>query len=329
MDADRRAMTARSNPRLTGIVVLCVGAFVFSLQDVVIKWVSGAYPLAEVLAIRGLVAFGPLLLLARFDGGLAGLRTRRPVLLLLRAFLLLVSYTCYYLAIAAIPLAEAVSLYYSAPLFIVLLAGPLLRERVPPGRWAAVLVGFAGVVVVLRPGSGTLDPAALLSVGSAAFYGLAALMARRMGETERASVMAFYQNLVFFAAALAMGAIAGDGRFLDGGHGSLQFLLRGWVVPPLGDFLLFASTGLVGAVGSWLLTHAYRVAEANVVAPFEYTSIVWAVLWGGLIWGEVPGAFTAAGVALVIGAGLYVLRAPSRPPAPPGLSLPVRTPDAN
>jgi drug/metabolite transporter (DMT)-like permease len=308
--ADRGSLAAaRLGPRLTGIVALCAGAFVFSLQDLIIKWVSGDYPLPEVLAIRGVVAFFPLLLLAHLEGGLAGLRTRRPLVLLARAGLLLVSYTAYYLAIAAIPLAEAVSLYYSAPLFIVALAGPLLHERIPHSRWLVIALGLAGVVLVLRPGSGAFDPAALLSVVSAAFYGLAALMARRLRATERASVMSFYQNLVFFAAALAMGVVAGDGRFSGSGHASVQFLLRGWAMPPLGDFLLFAATGLIGAFGSWLLTQGYRMAEANVVAPFEYTSIVWAVLWGALIWGEMPSAFTAGGVALVIGAGLYVLRA--------------------
>jgi drug/metabolite transporter (DMT)-like permease len=189
----------------------------------------------------------------------------------------------------------------------------VLGERIPLSRWLALVLGFAGVVLVLRPGSGALDPAALLSVAAAAFYGLAALMARRLRATERASVMAFYQNLVFLAAAVAMGLVAGDGRFTGGGHASAQFLLRAWAMPPLGDLLLFAATGIIGALGSWLLTQGYRMAEANVVAPFEYTSLIWAVLWGGLIWGEVPGAYTLAGVVFVVGAGLYVLRTQRRP----------------
>lgn len=297
------------SPRIAGIAALCCGAFVFSLQDLIIKLVSGSYPLPEILSIRGVVAIFPLLLLAQLEGGLRGLLTRRPFVLLVRAALLLGSYTTYYLAIAAIPLAEAVALFYSAPLFIVLMAGPLLRERIPVSRWIAILLGFAGVVLVLRPDGDGIEPAALLSILSAAFYGLAALMARWLRTTERAAVMSFYQNLLFLAGAVLMGVFAGDGRFAGSAHPSIHFLLRGWVMPSLGDFLLFAATGLVGALGSWLLTQGYRMAEANVVAPFEYTSIIWAVLWGGLIWHELPGTVAIAGMILVVGAGLYTLRA--------------------
>jgi drug/metabolite transporter (DMT)-like permease len=302
------AVASQPRDRLAGALLLCAGTTIFSLQDVAIKWVSGRYPVSEILAVRGLVASVLLLALVRFDGGLVGIRTRRLGRQLVRAGLLLVSYTAYYLAIAAIPLAEAVSLYYSAPLFIVLLSGPLLGERVGPARWLAVLLGFAGVVVVLRPGSGVMEPAALLSVASAVFYGAAALMARRLGRTERASVMAFYQNVVFLAAALVMGLLAGGGGFAGAEHASLQFLLRAWAMPPPVDLLLIASTGIVGALGSWLLTFAYRIAEANIVAPFEYTAIVWAVIWGWLVWSEIPGIAMIAGIALVIAAGLIVLR---------------------
>jgi drug/metabolite transporter (DMT)-like permease len=299
---------ARPNERLRGILFLCAGALVFSLQDAVIKWVSGDYPLPQVLAIRALVAFAPLFLLLRLDGGIAGLRTRRPGLQLLRGALLLGAYACYYLAIAAIPLAEAVSLSFSAPLFIVALSGPFLGERIGMKRWLAVIVGFIGVLVICRPGRAAIDPAAILTVTGAVFYATAAIMGRWLGATSRASVMAFYQNIVFLAGGLTMGVIAGQGT-MEVHHASLQFLLRGWVMPDLVDFLLIASTGLVASVASWCLTHAYRIAEANIVAPFEYSSIIWGVLSGLLVWGEVPTLYTLAGVLLIVGAGIYVLRA--------------------
>jgi drug/metabolite transporter (DMT)-like permease len=300
---------ARPNERLRGILFLCAGALVFSLQDAVIKWVSGGYPLPQVLAIRALIGFAPLFLLLHLDGGIAGLRTRRPGLHLLRGALLLGAYACYYLAIAAIPLAEAVSLSFSAPLFIVALSGPFLGERVGLKRWLAVVAGFIGVLVICRPGRAAIDPAALLTVAGAVFYATAAVMGRQLGATARASVMAFYQNIVFLAGALAMGALAGQGDAPGFSHASLQFLLRGWVMPDLVDFLLIASTGIVASVASWCLTHAYRIAEANVVAPFEYSSIIWGVLWGLFIWGEVPTVYTFAGVLLIVGAGVYILRA--------------------
>jgi drug/metabolite transporter (DMT)-like permease len=299
-DRDRRA---------AGILFLCAGAFVFSLQDVAIKWLSGTYPVSQVLAVRSVVAFAPILLLLHLEGGLAGLRSRRLGLLLFRGALLFLSYTAYYLAVAAIPLAEAVSLFYSAPLFIAALSVPLLRETVAPRQWAAVLFGFLGVLVICRPGSGLLDPAAFLALLSAAVYAGGAVASRDLGRTEPASVMTFYHNAVNLAAALLIGLVAGDGAHATSDHASARFLLRAWAWPDGRDLLVIASTGLVAALGSWCLSNAYRVAPANVVAPFEYSAITWAVLWGFLLWGEVPGAAVALGVAMIVGAGLHVLRA--------------------
>jgi drug/metabolite transporter (DMT)-like permease len=295
--------------RLAGIFFLCAGAFVFSLQDIVIKWISGAYPISQVLVIRCVVAMGPLLVILAWDGGLGGLRTRRLGALLLRGGLLFLSYTTYYLAIAALPLAEAVALFYSAPLFILGLSVPLLGERVGPRQWLAVAFGFVGMLVVCRPGMGLFDPAALFSMVAAVVYAAGAVLARDLGRTERASVMTFYHNAVNLIAASALGLLAGSGAWGHLAHPSLRFLLRGWAVPSFGDFLAMASTGLIAALGSWCLTSAYRVTAANIVAPFEYSAIVWATAWGFLLWGERPGAAVLLGMAMIVAAGLSILRA--------------------
>jgi len=295
---------------LPGILCLCGGALVFSLQDVVIKLMSGGYPLSQVLVIRCLIAFVPLYILLRFGGGgVRALRSRRTGLLLFRAGLLLCAYTTYYLAMATIPLAVAVALFFAAPLFIVLLAQPMLGEKVSAAQVAAVVVGFVGVIVIFRPGSEMLDMAALLAISSALFYGLAALLTRKMGGSESGAVMATYQNIIFLAGAVVIAGLTNTGTDLSAAveHKSLAFLLRPWVMPGLTDFLLIASTGLVGACGSFLLTQAYRLAEANVVAPFEYVSILVATLFGWAIFGEVPGLYTVAGIVLIIAAGLFVM----------------------
>jgi drug/metabolite transporter (DMT)-like permease len=303
---------ARSNERIKGILFLSAGAMIFTIQDVIIKWISGDYPVTQILATRSLVAFVPLFVLLHLDGGMRHLRSRRLGRLLIRAGLLFLSYTAYYLAIAAIPLAEAGALFFTAPLFIVALAVPLLGEKVGAEHWAAVFVGFVGAMIMCRIGADAIDAAALFSVLAAALYALAQVMARDLGTTHRASVMALYQNGVNLAAALVIGLIAGDGRFTDPTHPSLAFFLRPWAVPDLVDLLLMGSTGLVAAVAIWCLTQAYRIAEANVIAPFEYTSIVWLVLAGYLIWGEVPNPMTILGGILIVAAGAYVLRGSRR-----------------
>ena len=307
---------ARSSQRLKGIAFLCTGALVFTLQDIVIKLMSGRYPLYEILGIRCVVAILPLLVIVHYDGGLGRLWLRRPWPLVARGLLLLVSYAGYYLALASIPLAEAVSLYFSAPLFIVMLAGPILGEKPGIGSWLSIIVGFAGVIIVCRPGGSMIDPTALLVVGAAAFYAMAQLMARSLGISERASIMSTMQNVVFLGAAIIVGAVAGGGSFSGSHHPSLEFLLRAWQIPGLRDMLLMCSTGLVSASASWLLTHAYRIAEANVVAPFEYSSILWATIAGIVIWGEIPDIHTVIGVIIIVVAGIFVLWMTGRTRAP-------------
>lgn len=298
---------AVAHDRLKGIAYLCLGALLFTLQDIVIKLLSGRYPLPEIMAVRCVAAILPLLAIVHYDGGLGRLRVRRPRPLLARGLLLLGSYTSYYLALAAIPLAEAISLSYSAPLFIALLAVPILGERPRASSWLAILVGFAGVIIVSNPAKGVVNPAAVLAVAGAAFYALAQLMARWLAIGERASIMSVMQNVVFFIAALAMGAVAGHGGLAESANPSLQFLLRAWRMPDLREACLISSTGLVSAVASWFLTHAYRIAEAHVIAPFEYSSIPWATTWGILIWGEIPDGHTILGILVIVASGIFVL----------------------
>jgi len=302
----------KANKQLRGIAFLCSGALIFTLQDAIIKLMSDRYPLFEVVAIRCVVATLPLLVLVHYDGGLGRLWLRRPWPLLARGALLLCTYTGYYLALAAIPLAEAVSLFFSAPLFIVLLAGPVLGEKPSLASWVAVTVGFLGVIIVCRPGGSMIDPSALLVIAAACSYGLAQLMTRRLGIAERASIMSMVQNIVFLFGAIIMGAIAGRGLLADSHHASVQFLMRAWQMPGLRDFLLMCSTGLVSALGSWLLTSAYRTAEANVVAPFEYSSILWATIAGMAIWGEFPDVHAIVGVIVIMAAGVFMISVSGR-----------------
>lgn len=312
---------------LPGILCLVLGTAIFSLQDVVIKLMSGVgYPLSEVLTLRGLVACVPLGLLLHFGGGgLTALFSPRWKILTFRAALLLVSYTTYYLAIANLPLAVAVALFFAAPLFVVLLSGPMLGENVHKTQIAAIMVGFVGVLMIcfgptllsadaLNTHADTIDyllkPAALFALASPLFYGIAAVMARQLAQTESGAVMASYQNLVFLLGALIMALITNWGDLSAGlNDNSLIFLLRPWVMPSLIDFLMMAATGLIGATGSFLLTQAYRLAEANIVTPFEYVAILFGTLFGWLFWNEVPSMTTFAGIALIISAGLYVLSA--------------------
>lgn len=299
------------NRATLGIIYLCLGILVFSLQDAIIKAVSGSYPLTEVVSIRCLVSAPILLAFVHFESGLKSLAARDMGALMGRSFLMLMAYTTYYMAFPALPLADAVALYFTVPLFALALAVPMLGETIGWRRVTAVIIGFAGVVVMLRPGAGLFEPAALLSLFSALTYATAMLIARKIGSSTTASVMAFYQNAVYLLGALAMAGFFHLAGIQQASHKSLEFLVRPWIWPDSTDLLLIGSCGVIAAFGMTLLTQAYRIAKASVVTSFEYTGMLWAPLWGFLFFGEIPYLTTLAGAVLIIAAGLFALSSPA------------------
>jgi drug/metabolite transporter (DMT)-like permease len=238
-------------------------------------------------------------------------------LLTLRATILFWSYTFYYLAIAALPLADAIALFFIAPLCIVAMAGPYLGERITSRTLATILIGMAGVVVMMRPGAGVFEWAALLSLASAALYGFAQLIARKISDTESAGVMTFYQNGVYLVGALVAAALFHLMGVTHAVHPSLEFLVRPWVWPTLYDLVLMSSCGIIASAGMMLLSQAYRLAPANRMATFEYTGILWSPLWGFVFFAEIPRHTTIIGAMLIVGAGLFALGVGRQPRSAP------------
>lgn len=290
-----------------GVAFLVAGVAVFSVQDLILKLLSGDYPLHQAMVLRSLTAIPFLLALVHYEAGLKSLFTPGTGAMIRRGVIMFIAYTAYYIALPALPMATTVALYFSAPLFITLLSVLILKEQVGPRRWMALLAGFVGVVIMVRPTGAVFEWAALLPVLSGFAYALSMISARRLGATESAAALAFWGNAVFLAAALVMSAILGTGAYGDQAHPSLAFLLRGWAMPTPFDALLMMSCGVIAAAGLTLLTQAYRIAEASVVTPFEYTGLLWSVIYGWVFWRQWPDATAWAGIAIIIGAGLYVL----------------------
>jgi drug/metabolite transporter (DMT)-like permease len=279
---------------------------VFSVQDLILKLISGDYPLYEAMLVRGLVSVPLLLMLAHLDGGVGALFSAGLSRMLLRGLVMFVAYFSFYIALAGLPLPTTVALYFSNPLFITILSVILLGERVTPLAWIAVVSGFLGVLIMLRPGSALFDWAALLPVLSGCAYGLSMVAARAMGGAETAAALAFWGNAVFLILAAIMALIFHDGSFATEAHPSLGFLTRGWVTPDMTDFALMIACGVIAAFGLWLLTQAYRLAAASIIAPFEYTGLIWSVIWGWIFWRDWPDALGWLGIAIIAGSGLAV-----------------------
>jgi len=297
---------ARPSNRLIGIASLVVGILVFSTQDAIIKSLSGDYAVTQAIVVRCVVALPILLGLVHLEGGLRLIASRRLPAMSLRGLILLVAYTTYYMAFPALPLAVVVALFFTAPLFITIFAAVFLGEKVGWRVTAAVISGFTGVLIMTAPGFEQFEPAILLPLASACTYAIAQVLARKLGVSEPASVMTFYQNGVYLTGAALIAALFHGLGLTNAMHPSLDFLVRPWVIPTLADFGLMAACGIIAAIASTLLTHAYRTAEANLITVFEYTGLIWAPLWGFLFFAEVPGPRVMAGAILIIGAGLLV-----------------------
>ena len=292
-----------------GILALTIGIAIFSVQDVILKQLSGNYPLHQAMVLRSLVALPcHLAIVWWFDGRLSTITTPGWWKMLARGLPSFVAYTAYYLGLAYVPMADAVALFFTTPLFITLAAVLFLGERVTPTTTLALAAGFAGVLLIAKPGTAGFDLAALLPILGALGYSVTMVITRSLGRVETAAAMAFWGNVCMLLCALALSAVFGSGAFAGSSHPSLAFLTRGWVMPDATDLALMASCGVIAAAGLTLLTNAYRIAPSSKVAPFEYSFMFWGVLWGWAIWGDFPDGLAWVGIAVIIGAGLLVIR---------------------
>ena len=292
---------------MLGIACVVGAVSLFILQDATIKWLSGTYPLHEIVLVRAASAVAVVLFAMRLEGGLRLWRTRRVGLMVARSTLLVIANSAFFLGLASMSIAEATSIFFIAPVLITALTALVLREAVGLRRWAAVCVGLAGVIVMLRPGEGAVRLVALFPLAAACCYAGMQIMTRRLGTTDRASTISLYSQLGFIVASLAMGLVAGDGRFAPDDSVILVFLLRAWTVPPMADGVLFIGIGALNGIASYLMSQGYRVSVPAALAPFEYVALPMSVFWGVLFFGHWPDAVTYAGMALVCGGGLYVL----------------------
>lgn len=296
-----------SAPKL-GALCAALASVLFSLNDVAVKFLSGGYALHEIILIRSLVGLVLLIIcFYPFMGGFQVLKTQKLGLHVLRSVMVVFANMTFFVGLAALPLAEAVAIFFVAPLMITVFSIFFLGETVGPRRWVAVLFGFIGVLVLMRPGSDTFQMAAILPVFAAAFYAGNHIVTRKFGGTESAATMTFYVQIIFIVVCLAIGLAVGDGRFGETDDPSLRFLLRAWVWPEWSDVPVFFFLGFAVAFGGYFISQAYRVAEAGFVAPFEYLALPLSVLWGFLVLDEVLDIYSWLGIFLIVGSGLFII----------------------
>lgn len=279
-------MTQPRSTTLAGIGLMVLGIFLFCCNDALGKWLLGTYSVWQMLVIRSLAAMlllSPLL----WREGKAVLAAPRPVLQLVRVALSVMESIFFFVAVTYLPLADTVTFYLAAPIYVTALSAIFLKESVGWRRWSAVAAGFVGVMIALRPSAATLTwPAVIAIVGSFSFAVF--LIITRMLRGTSDVVMVGGQ----FAAMLVVAGIVAP---------------FGWVSTSALDFGLMMILGVVAMMAFVCVNRSLKLAPASVVVPYQYTMIVWAVALGWLVFGDVPDAFTLGGAAIIVAAGLYIL----------------------
>lgn len=300
-------MQLKTDNRALAMLYILGGVGLASAQDAVVKYMSAGYPAYETLLFRCLGSL-PVIIFMLWKSG-NGVSIMTPILprVLLRGFILGGAYLCFVLALPAMPIANAVAIYFTMPFFVAGLAGPLLHERVRPHRWAAIIAGFIGVLIMVRPGFGVFEPAALLALASAFGYAMGQMMGRPLSQKVSPIIIAAWQNVAYATVALAIGLLFNVFDFGPFTHPSLVFLSRPPVWPSLFDFILLFGHGMLAAFAMLLFINAYKLAETNFVAPFEYSAMIWAVFYGIVLFGDFPDLVTIIGAGVVVAAGILMI----------------------
>lgn len=282
------ASTGAEARRGRAIATICVGVFCLVVNDAMAKWLTTHYDPLQIVFMRNLVALPMIAGIVLATGGRPALRTKNLRVHAWRGLLLVAGAYSFFVGLKHLPLAEATALIFAAPIFITALSVPLLREHVGWRRWAAVVAGFIGVLIIVRPGATAFQPASLFVVATAVLYALFMIGSRWIDRGEGFWTMMLYLvafPLLFSAAVVHLV----------------------WRTPQWDHLPLFLGMAVFGTLGMSLISQAFRQAPAAIVAPFDYTALLWASLFGWLLWSEVPGVWTYAGAAVIIAGGIYIV----------------------
>ena len=285
---------AKPTTNLRGALMALMAFGLFSTNDVIIKFLGGTYSPFQTIFFSTVLSFPLVSLMLLSDRTEGNLIPKHPVLTSLRAFLIMLNVVAGFYAFTVLPLAECYPIFFATPILITLLAIPTLGERVGIRRGIAVFVGLIGVLVVLRPGSGHLGLGHLAALSAAVLGSFNSILLRKTGQSERFVVMMLYPMMANFA----MSAIA------------LPFIYQPMAIS---DLALLGSMACLGMVASVFLIGAYRITPAVIVAPMQYSQIIWATIYGTLIFHESHDFWTLVGTGIIIGSGIYIVLREDKP----------------
>ncbi|MEM7748009.1 MAG: DMT family transporter [Pseudomonadota bacterium] len=288
------AATSIGNRPLAGIGLLVLGMGLFTINDAISKWLTVIYPVSEFIFVRGSFAVLTVLIFVAFSGGLAQLRLVSVKGQIARSAAQAIGTLLLVSTLGFLPLATVTALLFASPIMMAALSGPMLAEHVSWQRWSAILLGFAGVLIMVQPGTDSFQLLMVVPLLGALALSIRDLLSRSLARTETATSILFMgvlgQMLVgLVAIPIEAGPVKGDWRPIEPFH-----------------FAVLAASGCVSGCGQFLVVQAFRNAEASLLAPFKYSTLLWAVAIGFVFWGEIPSPVVLVGAGLVMLSGLYM-----------------------
>lgn len=275
-----------ATPVMSAVLIMLLGMFLFTANDAVGKWLTGSYSVGQLMFVRGVVALAILLPLIRQTGLGRLLAVEQPWTLALRVLLTVVDGFAFYYAVSLLPLADVMTFWLAAPIYVAAFSPLLLGEHVGWRRWTAIAVGFAGVIVALEPSRQMLSYAALASLGGSLAFGFAMLTARTLRSTAGIT-MIFWQSMG--------GLIAGA-----------MTVPFSWTTPPPSQWPAFILFGVLAMLAHVSVNLAFKLADASAIAPLQYTQLLWAILFGWVVFGDFPSSAKFIGAALIVASGLFI-----------------------
>ena len=296
--------TKNNNPR--GIVLILLAMMVFSVQDSIMKYIYNFVSLYEVYLVRTLVSFVLIVSFLKITKKPIVFKTQYPLLTFCRVVLFFFGFSSFYVSLTVLPLATATALFFVTPFLITIFAHFFLKEEIGPRRWAAVIIGFIGVYIILNPDFSDFDYFSLTPILCAFCYSLSMIIIKKTSDKDSV----YTQTFTFYLGAIIISSvfyfIIGDGQYNTSDHPATQFIFKEWFVNLEDSILLMVVTGITASVAFLLLFSAYSIASPSVVSPFEYSILLWSSLSGWIFFNEIPNINTVVGMIVIVVCGIYI-----------------------
>ena len=294
------------NDSQKGILLIIVGMTIFSIQDVLIKYLSQTTSVFQIFFVRSIVGLLCISLYLSFTKQKIVFRSHYPLLTFIRVALFFNAFLAFYISLSILPLAVANTLFFTSPFFITIFSMIFLKEKIGIKRWLAIIIGFSGVIIVMDPRIENLNLLYLLPVFCAVSYALSMIIVKITSYKDSVYSQIFHLYISALVASSLLSLFIGDGSFNKYDNLALQFLLREWHFSFNENTIFLFIIGLSGSVGFFCLHQAYRIASPPTIAPFEYILIFWSVLLGWIVFGDISNLRTFVGIFIIVGSGLYI-----------------------